>query len=311
MYYEHPENEQSYTFKDQYYFGDEMICAPITAPVDTETGLVDKMIWLPEGEWFEWCSGTMFSGNCIITRNYDLSETPLFIKKGTIIPAFNLIQNITKTMNQIKFIILPGEQGETTLYDDDGATTKYLQNEYSTIKVTYRQNRNNYNLIIYPAEGSYQTIGRFRAVTLDFVNTLPPKSYSLSIQQHCNMEYIAEQLTTRLTFTKECDQAMEINIEFPDKPIDFFNGFRRFIRRFNDVAELLKYTVASDDWSGTLPDSVHHLQQLALRVESKSTEMERELLSLKSTIYKMYGELAVHPSVPEDVLKRIKTYLDM
>ncbi|MBN2830345.1 MAG: hypothetical protein JXR56_08495, partial [Candidatus Cloacimonetes bacterium] len=167
------------------------------------------------------------------------------------------------------------------------------------------------NLIIYPTEGLYRTIGKFRAVTIDFVNTLPPKKFNISHQQHIKIQYLAESLTTRLSFTKECDKAMEINIEFPDKPQELFNGMKRFIRRFNTVAELLKYTVASDDWSGTLPDSVHHLQQLPLRVEYDNSVIEKELLALDATLAKMYEELEAHPSIPKNVLKRIKAYLEV
>lgn len=34
MYYEYPEIEEAYKFKDQYFFGNEMIVAPVTSPED-------------------------------------------------------------------------------------------------------------------------------------------------------------------------------------------------------------------------------------------------------------------------------------
>ncbi len=49
MYYEYPETEEAYDYKGQYYFGDNMIVAPVVSPaVD---GYSKIKVWLPEGKW--------------------------------------------------------------------------------------------------------------------------------------------------------------------------------------------------------------------------------------------------------------------
>ena len=50
MYYWEPEHPQAYSYKDQYFFGSQMIVSPIVAPMDNATQLSTKSIWLPEVE---------------------------------------------------------------------------------------------------------------------------------------------------------------------------------------------------------------------------------------------------------------------
>jgi alpha-D-xyloside xylohydrolase len=46
MFFEHPEDEICYTLDSQYYFGEDIIFAPIV-----NQGQKEKEVYLPEGEW--------------------------------------------------------------------------------------------------------------------------------------------------------------------------------------------------------------------------------------------------------------------
>ena len=46
MFFEHPEDEICYTLGDQYYFGEDIIFAPIV-----NQGQTERTVYLPEGEW--------------------------------------------------------------------------------------------------------------------------------------------------------------------------------------------------------------------------------------------------------------------
>ena len=310
MYYEHPEDERAYEFKSQYYFGEDILCAPIAEPINSDTGLVEKELWLPEGEWFELCSGESITGNQVLKREYDLAEFPIFVKAGSIIPSFKDSMNITKTMNEIKFTIIPGEESELNYYDDDGITTNYLNGKHSTVKVTHKRIKNKSTVLIYPVKGDYHTVGKYRAVTVDLLNTIPPKRVSLSCHQHYDVEYLADELTTRITFTKDCDLAVELEVEFPEYNQAILNGMKRFFHRFNNVVERLKYTVAKDDWSGTLPNPVHKLQQIPTRVQYFPKTIIDELNQIEPTLAKLFKELEDHPSVPNSVTKWMRRYLN-
>lgn len=53
-----------------------MLVSPITSPLEKDTQLSKKTIWIPEGQWIEWFSGKIFTGPTILKRNYTLNEIP-------------------------------------------------------------------------------------------------------------------------------------------------------------------------------------------------------------------------------------------
>jgi alpha-glucosidase (family GH31 glycosyl hydrolase) len=47
--------------------------------MDSATQLADNTVWLPEGSWYEWYSGTMLQGPATLLRNYSLNEIPVIL----------------------------------------------------------------------------------------------------------------------------------------------------------------------------------------------------------------------------------------
>jgi len=84
MYYDYPEASEAYEFKDQYLFGDNLLVAPITAPVSPDSLLASKTIWLPEGTWIEWPTGARLQGPARLVRTFALDEIPVYVKAGSI-----------------------------------------------------------------------------------------------------------------------------------------------------------------------------------------------------------------------------------
>jgi alpha-glucosidase (family GH31 glycosyl hydrolase) len=143
MYYEYPEREIAYQYMNQYYFGDDMIIAPVADPVDKNTNISMKEIWLPEGGWFEWTSGTILEGGKVITRKYALNDIPVFVKAGSIIPMYPKVNNLDSVGDKIILNIIPGISSEIFIYDDDGISDGYKENEFTRIKaaVNYKDDK--------------------------------------------------------------------------------------------------------------------------------------------------------------------------
>ena len=53
LYYDFPEADEAYTETAEYLFGDDMLVAPVTKPVDPDTGTAAQSVWLPPGTWIE------------------------------------------------------------------------------------------------------------------------------------------------------------------------------------------------------------------------------------------------------------------
>ncbi|MEI2640626.1 MAG: TIM-barrel domain-containing protein [Microthrixaceae bacterium] len=84
MYHEHPESECAYDLPGQYYFGADMIVAPVVEPIG-EDSMGAVSVWLPEGEWFDTAHGGTLSikspSGESFKRRYLLSETPAFVAR--------------------------------------------------------------------------------------------------------------------------------------------------------------------------------------------------------------------------------------
>jgi alpha-glucosidase (family GH31 glycosyl hydrolase) len=66
-----------------------MFVAPILTPADPNTQMAEKTVWIPPGQWFEEEAGALLnggaSGGLSITKKYDLTEIPIFVRAGAVI----------------------------------------------------------------------------------------------------------------------------------------------------------------------------------------------------------------------------------
>eukprot|EP01043_Picozoa_sp_COSAG02_P045980 COSAG02_NODE_4258_length_5577_cov_35.451625_5_plen_432_part_01 len=99
-----------------------------------------KTIWIPPGDWVDWTSSRIIhgaeTGVVIKDQPYALHEIPIFSRAGAVVPT----QTMAKEAGPLVWIVFPvtGTNGSTSSfnsvgngsnYDDDGNTTRYIQNE--------------------------------------------------------------------------------------------------------------------------------------------------------------------------------------
>ena len=70
MYYEYPSENEAYASKNQYFFGDDMIVAPVISPAPEGENQAKVTVWLPKGQWYEWYTGTMLEGGKVYDRSF-------------------------------------------------------------------------------------------------------------------------------------------------------------------------------------------------------------------------------------------------
>jgi alpha-glucosidase (family GH31 glycosyl hydrolase) len=111
--------------KDQYMVGDSLLVAPI-AP-----GAKTRKVVLPPGKWFDFQTGRLVGEHETIEITPALSETPVFVKDGALIPMigdrlFAPAPDETLPLDVRHY----GEKPGTFLvYDDDGETFDYERGE--------------------------------------------------------------------------------------------------------------------------------------------------------------------------------------
>lgn len=128
LYYEWPEEDNAYTWKEEFMFGDSILATAVCEPADEKTGLSERKIWFPDGcDWYDMATGRMYSGGSTETLHYTIDENPWYVKAGSIIPmAGENITSLQEKDSELRIFIAPGD-GESVfdLYEDDNDTQSY------------------------------------------------------------------------------------------------------------------------------------------------------------------------------------------
>src|SRR4029077_11865197 len=76
-----------YTIKDQFMFGPALLVNPVTA-----TGATSRSVYLPAGTWYDFWTGSTKTGGTTATANAPLSQIPIYVRGGSIVPMGPMIQ---------------------------------------------------------------------------------------------------------------------------------------------------------------------------------------------------------------------------
>lgn len=176
MYYVEPENEQAYHVPNEYYFGTEMICLPITTPCIKEVNMAKVKGWLPKGRYVDWQKGIIYEGNREVTLYRRLEEMPILLKEGAIVVCASQAENNgVENPSAFEITVVAGADGKFTLYEDDGESFAYQQDCYvCTDFVLDYQNQGEF--VIGASCGDTRLIPQRREYTIRFLGFVTPKA---------------------------------------------------------------------------------------------------------------------------------------
>ena len=279
MYYDYPENEDAYFFKDQYMFGDDMLAAPVTEKVSEKTGLATKRIWLPAGDWYEYFSGSMVKGGKVIERKFALQEIPVYVKGGSVVPMYPKRMNLQQRIDTLLLTIIPGGDGEAEIYEDDGTTSDYKGDQFAKTKVNKKVNEHGEVIVvIHPRNGKYRTMSDSRAYEVCFPSSYPPtavrvnnKEYRFSKEpKYGTWWYDGNCLTTHVLLPRyPCGKSVELAIQWSEEQIqsaDLLNGKIGFFNRLPKIIEMMKDEMNRRDPIANAPSLVLSAGSLPARI---------------------------------------------
>lgn len=170
LYYDHPWDEDAYKYKNEYVFGTEMLVAPITTPIEKATQLASAAVWIPEGEWMDFFTGQIYSGNTRATFYRGISEIPVLVKKGGIIPLTDLSDytNSVENPKKLELKVFAGATNSFTMWEDNN-DEKYEQEQWLATKFTLLWEEQPV-FIIHPAEGDYTVSPEYRDYKVKVIN---------------------------------------------------------------------------------------------------------------------------------------------
>ena len=129
MYYAYPENWDAYGRKNEYFFGSELIAAPVTTPRIQNLNVAKTKVWLPEGLWFDFFTDTVYQGGRNQNMYRSIDQIPVLAKAGAILPMTDEIRTIDTEKNpeELTVRVYPGADNSFTLYEDDNVSEGYRQ----------------------------------------------------------------------------------------------------------------------------------------------------------------------------------------
>ncbi len=125
---EYEEDENARNRNDEFMLGDRMLIAPVV-----EQGARERMVYLPQGTWYDYWTGEKKEGKCFFVKEAPLDVCPVYVKAGAVIPKYPVRLHVGKDKDDLLILeAYPGD-GVYTHYQDNGEDFRYRQgafNEY-------------------------------------------------------------------------------------------------------------------------------------------------------------------------------------
>lgn len=200
MYYEYPRDDAAYAARYQYFFGDQMLAAPIVHPADSQTGMATNDVWVPEGTWIDYATKETFNGPRWVRLVADLNHVPMLMRAGAILPLAPLAQT-TGDIPQDRLIlsVFPGADGAFRLYEDDGVTGAYKEGQYEWTEIrTKMEGEDTWTVRIAPVEGRCDALPGQRQYEIRLEGSRRPQGVTLDGAEAAGWTYNPETLTTTI-----------------------------------------------------------------------------------------------------------------
>ena len=176
LYYDWPDATEAYDATDQYVFGDELMVAPVTAPMDETTATASRKVWLPPGEWIEWSTGSRLTGPVQLDRRFGLEEIPVYARAGAVLTMQPPMRRSSeKPVDPLVVTVFPGPSRTVTLYEDEGAGLHYRQEAFARTTLRSEQQPDGITrVVVEPPAGRYPGMPGSRGYEMRLVGQLPP-----------------------------------------------------------------------------------------------------------------------------------------
>jgi len=152
LYLQYPELEEAYQHSHEYFFGEEMLVAPVLEASGNRT------VYLPPGTWVDFFSGKHYDGGRSFTAHYDVDQIPVFVREGSIIPEQEPSDySDAKPLDTLILNVYGAGKGHFDLYEDDGVSLDYEKDSYAVTPMNYETRPDgSHVLTVAASKGAYQ-----------------------------------------------------------------------------------------------------------------------------------------------------------
>lgn len=238
LYYHNPESEGAYSYRNEYYFGDQLIVMPITSRISSKYRYAKESVWFPHGTWYDFYQDWQYEGDSYFDIYRRINEVPVFAKAGAIIPldkndAFHKFG--VDLPQDIEWHVFPGKSNQFKLVEDKGKerceTIVELNWDSRKISIEIQGNRE-----ILP-KGRHNYIHLHGMIAQDESDIIFPIYEEQEVSVQCNSELMRDralsELTNRIKYPKTENDLKEDLWRYLNGDHDFLQKIN-FLRKYND-----------------------------------------------------------------------------
>ncbi len=129
--YHYEKDQAARTCNDEFMLGDRILASPVVCQ-----GMARKMVYLPEGIWYDYWTDERHVGPAWIIKEAPLDVCPVYIKAGSAIPAMEPMSYVGEKEEDVLLLeVYPGI-GQWEHYQDNGEDFAYRKGEFNRYTIT-------------------------------------------------------------------------------------------------------------------------------------------------------------------------------
>lgn len=137
--FDYPDDDTVYDLKDEYLFGDILVC-PVTRPL-SETA--SRRVYLPrDNRWIDYWTNEAHEGGQWMEVPVAIDRLPLYVKAGSIIPTSDVVEySGAQADKPVTLNVYPGGDASFQLYQDAGDGYAFEHGDYSITRFEWDDSR--------------------------------------------------------------------------------------------------------------------------------------------------------------------------
>ena len=169
LYWKFPERHEAYEKPNEYYFGSNLVVAPVVEPRNPRTNLARTDVWVPPGRHVDLFNGLVYEGDRQISMYRPLESIPVLAPAGAIIPLDREASpdNGCKNPTAYEVLVVVGQDGEFTILEDkhddinseNASTSNGVASTQRRIGIDYKQSTGKLRVAASEKDWTFKFVG--------------------------------------------------------------------------------------------------------------------------------------------------------
>ncbi len=156
LFLEYPDDPETYALEDEFLVGADLLVAPVL-----REAALERSVYLPKGEWYDFWSGAKFEGGRRIAVAVTLESIPIFVRGGAFVFRQPVVQHTGEMAGQpLRMSVFPAARSTGVLYEDDGLSLDHSRGVFARRRFEQRRNGPRVEIVVSRPEGSYRPPAR-------------------------------------------------------------------------------------------------------------------------------------------------------